>query len=173
MTGGGRLWFGQRRCPNRECRAHVFVVMDTPPHVILSYPPERIDFDPKDIPKPIVDVLDEALTCQAAGAFTGAAMLVRKTLEHICDDRGAAGSNLKDRLTALRNTVILPPPLFDALDNLRLLGNDAAHIEAKAYNNVGQDEVSAAVILVKEVLKGVYQYDALLKQLTALRKPTP
>ena len=43
--------------------------------------------------------------------------------------------------------VTLPVELFDAMDHLRLLGNDAAHIEAQTYDTVGKDEVEAGVEL--------------------------
>lgn len=57
-----------------------------------------------------------------------------------------------------------------ALDSLRLLGNDAAHVAAKNYNGVGRDEVEAAVDLTKEILKAIYQYNDLLAKLNALKK---
>jgi len=37
------------------------------------------------------------------------------------------------------------------------LGNDAAHVEAKAYDNTGKDEAELAIELAKELLKAVYQ----------------
>jgi hypothetical protein len=53
-----------------------------------------------------------------------------------------------------------------------LLGNDAAHIEAKTYQSVGEPEVRIAIDLAKELLQGAYQYKALLSQLTSLQKTT-
>ena len=54
--------------------------------------------------------------------------------------------------------------------SLRLLGNDAAHVESKTYNDIGKNEVEVGIALAKEVLKAVYQYDSLLGQLNALKK---
>ena len=59
------------------------------------------------------------------------------------------------------------------MDELRLLGNDAAHIEAKVYEQIGHDEVEAAIDLTKEILKAVYQLDGLVKRLTGLRSAGP
>lgn len=42
---------------------------------------------------------------------------------------------------ALGDKVILPPELLAGLQNLPLLGNDTAHIEARAFARVGEDEV--------------------------------
>jgi hypothetical protein len=52
-----------------------------------------------------------------------------------------------------------------------LLGNDAAHIEAKTYATIGEPEVRVAIDLTKELLKGAFQYKGLLGRLTSLQKP--
>ncbi len=96
--------------------------------------------------------------------------MVRKTLEELCRDRSATGSNLKERIKQLGTKVILPQELLEGLDDLRLLGNDAAHIESQEYDKVGQEEVEVGIELAKEVLKAVYQYSALLSRLRALKK---
>ncbi|TPW00032.1 MAG: hypothetical protein USCAAHI_00532 [Beijerinckiaceae bacterium] len=43
----------------------------------------------------------------------------------------------------------LPQELLDGADHLRLLGNDAAHIEAKTYQSIGEPEVRIAIDLTK------------------------
>ena len=93
-----------------------------------------------------------------------------ETLELLCSDRGAQGGNLKERITALGTKVVLPAELLAGLDDLRLLGNDAAHIESKEYDQVGQEEVEVGIEFTKEVLKAVYQYSSLLTRLRALKK---
>ena len=96
--------------------------------------------------------------------------MVRKTLEELCKDRGAEGGNLKARIASLEGKVVLPRELLEGLDDLRLLGNDAAHIESQTYDRVGKNEVELAVDLTKEVLKAVYQYAGILARLKALKK---
>ena len=96
--------------------------------------------------------------------------MVRRTLECLCEDREATGATLKDRIKSLKRKIILPDELFEALDNLRLLGNDAAHIESKDYENVGKDEVAVAIELTKEILKATYQYVSLLNKLKSFKK---
>ena len=97
--------------------------------------------------------------------------MVRKTLEELCRDRGAAGGSPKERIKALGTKVVLPQELLDGLDDLRLLGNDAAHIESQEYTNVGKEEVEIGIEFAKELLKAVYQYSALLSRLRALKRP--
>jgi hypothetical protein len=167
----GGVLLGQRCCPNPECHAHVFLAYDaTQRRVLVSYPAERIDFDPANIPPTILKPLNEAVTCHANACFVAAAIMVRKTLEELCHDRGAGGNDLKARIQSLQTKVVLPKELFDGLDDLRLLGNDAAHVESRVYDNVGQQEVEVALEFTKEVLKAVYQYSALLARLRSLKK---
>lgn len=97
-------------------------------------------------------------------------MLIRKTLEAVCEDRSAVGKNLKERIADLKGKVTLPTALFEAMDHLRLLGNDAAHIEAKSYDEVGKAEIMAGIELSKEIIKATYQHKSLLEKLLALKK---
>jgi hypothetical protein len=169
---GGNTYLGHRFCPNLSCAIHLFVA-HLGGKILISYPPERLDFDATDVPRPVTTALDEAITCHANECFTAAAIMVRKTLEELCRDRGAHGSNLKDRIRDLGTKVILPIELMDGLDDLRLLGNDAAHFESHAYDNVGKEEIETGIEFTKEVLKAVYQYKALLQRLQKLKKAPP
>lgn len=172
QSPNGCYFAGQRCCPNPECRAHVFFVSSPGDgdKVVASYPPERIDFDSTDIPQSVVNSLEEAIACHASQCFIAAAIMVRKTLEELCRDQGAQGSNLRQRIRDLGTKVILPKELLGALDELRLLGNDAAHVESQAYEKVGKEEVEIGIEFAKEVLKAVYQYSTLLSRLQGLKK---
>lgn len=121
------------------------------------YPAERIDFDATGIHTQIISTFEEAITCQANQCFIACAIMVRKTLELLCDVQGAKGSNLKERIKALGMVAVLPPDLLNGLDELRLLGNDAAHIESQVFNQVSKEEVDVAIEFTKDVLKAIYQ----------------
>jgi hypothetical protein len=56
------------------------------------------------------------------------------------------------------------------LDDLRLLGNDAAHVEAKVFEEIGENEIQVSIEFTIEILKAVYQYEGLLNKLRGLRK---
>jgi hypothetical protein len=169
-VGGRRHTAGQRRCGNPECRAHLFVVFGGSGRVLTTYPPETIDFDASDLPARVVEAFEEAVKCHAQQCFIASAIMVRKTLEEICADRGATGQNLKQRIEALGTSVVLPQALLDGLDDLRLLGNDAAHLESRVYEKVGADELQVAIDVAKEILKATYQYEGLMRRLRALQK---
>jgi Domain of unknown function (DUF4145) len=168
---GGQLLFGQRRCPNPACHKHVFIIIDAG-RVAVAYPPERLDFDSTNIPIAVKNAFEEAIACHSQQCFVASAIMVRKTLEELCSDKGATGDNLKERIQALGKHIVLPRELLAGADNLRLLGNDAAHIESQEYQQVGKEEVELAIEFAKELLKSTYQYSSLLKKFDALKKGT-
>ena len=171
LNMNGEYSCGQRYCPNPRCRGHLFIVfrMNKP---AVAYPPIKLDFDPKNIPDKIQTTFEEAITCHAIGCFVASAIMVRRTFEEVCADRGAKGNNLKERIADLRSKIVIPSELLDAMDELRILGNDAAHIEAKDYESVSKEEATIAIEFTKEILKSLYQYTSLLGKLKSL-KQTP
>jgi uncharacterized protein DUF4145 len=167
--GFSPFFAGARRCPNLECAGLVQVVLRSNA-VIESFPPEIIDFDSTNLPPNILSSLEEAIKAQAAACYRASALMIRRTLEELCDDKKAVGSDLKKRLASLSGSVVIPKELLDAADELRLLGNDAAHINAKDYDKIGPEESKLAIELAKELLKAVYQYASLVDRLKALKK---
>lgn len=162
--------FGHRRCPRTECYAYILVVYRGLGEVVTSFPAEVIDFDASGLPDEVRETLEEAIQCHAHECYRAAAIMVRRTLEVVCADRKATGKDLRDRLSALGNNVILPKELLDGLDALRLLGNDAAHVESQTYMAVGKEEVEVGLAVAKEVLKAVYQLSELVDRLNALKR---
>ncbi|MCC6549711.1 MAG: DUF4145 domain-containing protein [Ignavibacteriaceae bacterium] len=167
----GQFSFGQRRCPDPQCATHVFVVYEMPYRKLLnSYPVELIDFDQEGLPESIVHFFNEALTCFSESCYYASALMIRRTLEEICDLNGATGKTLNDRIDQLKTKATLSPEIFESLHVLRMLGNDAAHVKSKDFENIGKEELEAAIELVKVILKAVYQNVSLLKRLKALQK---
>lgn len=165
----GTRKFGLRLCPNHQCQSVIFVVQEGKD--VFALPPEVLDFDGTNLPPDILSSLEEAIRCHAATCYRAAALMVRRTLEELCDDKNAVGNNLKARIVALSAVAIVPSELLAAADELRILGNNAAHIEAKDYDQIGKEESELAIELAKELLKAVYQYTSLVARLTALKKP--
>lgn len=163
------MFAGIRICPNPECNAPVFVILRNR-ELFKAFPPEVIDFDATKIPPTIQQSMEEAIKCHSNECYRASALMVRRMLEEICADREASGDNLQARIKALRSTVIIPDELLQAADELRILGNDAAHVEAKIYDKIGKEEAEIAVELGKELLKAVYQYSALVERLRALKE---
>src|SRR6202035_5823211 len=109
---------GLRRCPDPNCQALVFFVIQDG-KIVESFPAETIDFDATNIPATVQNSFEEAIKCHGQSCFVASAIMVRKTLEELCRDRNATGANLKERIKALGTKVVLPQELLDGLDDLR------------------------------------------------------
>lgn len=64
----------------------------------------------------------------------------------------------------------MPAALLTAAQDIRLLGNDAAHLESQVYEQVGGGEVELALDLTVELLKATYQYADLVARLSAFKR---
>ena len=160
---------GQRRCPNDQCHAHIFFIYQGT-ELKATFPPQRIDFDKEGVPVKVLNAFEEAITCHAQECYIASAIMIRRTLEEICEDRGGSGDTLKQRIEALSDKILVPKELLEGMDLLRILGNDATHVKAKVFTDIGDDQVSAGIEFTKEILKAVYQYKHLLKRLKSLKK---
>jgi hypothetical protein len=166
----GDITVGHRRCPNPECSAHVFIVRHHL-EILATYPARRITFDRGGIPERVLAALDEAITCHANQCWMAAGMMIRKTLEEICADQKAEGKDLNARIEALEKSLVLPRKLLAGMHHLRILGNDAAHVEIRHFQAVSQKEIEVAIEFTQTILRAVYQYDTLLRRIEELRVP--
>jgi hypothetical protein len=170
-TGSNSNAYGIRRCPNQNCFGQLFFVYNTRNNEILvTYPANTIDFEKENIPVSVLIAFQEAVISHSNNCFIASAIMIRKTLEEICHDRGAKGKTLFNRLEDLGEKIVIPNELRIGMQDLRLLGNDAAHIESNTFNEVGKEEVEISIEFTKEILKAVYQYENLLAKLKSLKK---
>ena len=65
--------------------------------------------------------------------------------------------------------IVIPRELLEGMQELRLLGNDAAHIESQTFNEIGKNEIEISIEFTKEILKAVYQYESLLDKIRSLK----
>lgn len=163
-------YFGSRKCPNPKCMGHIFVIIDATGDLLYTVPSRRISFDSERIPERIKAAFDEALVCQSNNCFISSAIMIRKTLEEICVDKETKGDNLFKKIENLKSAIVLPKDLIEGMHELRLLGNDAAHIEAQTFEQIGKEELEISIEFTKELLKAVYQYESLLEKLRSLKK---
>jgi hypothetical protein len=113
------------------------------------YPPtDRLAWN---TPEPIRAAYDEAAKCFGAGAFTACAIMCRKTLEGICDAKGAKKGNLMRRLEELKSSGLIDERLHEWADELRLGGNEAAH-------DVGTTVSAADARDIKDFTKAIVEY---------------
>jgi hypothetical protein len=175
VTSQPDVGVGLRLCPDETCGQLIYVVYlvrgdSTSQDVIFTSPAESLDFDSTNLPDNVLNALSEAGTCFTSGSYVASAIMIRKTLEEICRDRKVTGDNLQEKIAALSSSVVVPQELLNGLDNLRLLGNDAAHVKSQTFNQVGKEEVEISFEVVKEFLKAIYQYNSLIERLEALKQ---
>ncbi|MGV1049195.1 MAG: TetR family transcriptional regulator [Solirubrobacterales bacterium] len=91
-------------------------------------------------------------------------------VEAVCSHQGAEGDGLYKRIENLGQKITLPKGMIDSLHNLRLLGNDAAHVESRDYEEIGQAEVDTAIKVTKLILEATYQMQSILGELEALKR---
>jgi hypothetical protein len=96
----------------------------TEPTVI--YPQSDLRVNPK-APPDIQRALQEGIVCYNAHAFTAAAIMCRKTLEGVCMAHGIAEKSLDRSLKKMAESDLIDKRLFDWSDQLRIVGNEAAH----------------------------------------------
>lgn len=165
-------FLGIRKCPNEKCNGHLFFISDDNKNILLTSPSETIPFDKKNIPNKVQVAFEEAIKCHSNSCYIASAIMIRKTLEEICIERGTTAKNLKGKLQELGGKILIPQELLAGMTELRLLGNDAAHIEAQTFSEIGKEEIEISLDFAKEILKAVYQYEDLLQKLRKLKEKT-
>lgn len=162
---------GFRRCANDDCHGHLFFIYSRIENkLLITYPYRKLYFDRVKIPDKIANIFDEALQCYSNNCFTASAMMIRKTLEAICEDFNSPGNYLFEKIENLKRTIILPKELLDSMNEIRLMGDDADHIQSSAFNDIDEKEVEISIEFTKELLKAVYQYKHLLEKLKQIKK---
>lgn len=52
---------------------------------------------------------------------------------------------------------------------MRILGNDAAHVESQVYKEIGREKVELAIRFTIELLKALYQVKKLVEDIKKLK----
>ena len=89
-------------------------------------PPAHTLIKGNPIPSKILNIYEEIwpLRHKAPNAFAGQ---IRRAIEYICDDRGAIGKTLYDKINDLAQKNILPSVLLDMTSVLKDVGNIGSH----------------------------------------------
>jgi hypothetical protein len=101
------------------------------------------------VPQPLRDAFSEAQTCFRAKAYTAAAIMCRKTLEGVTKHQGIAARDLSKALQKMRDTRVIDERLYAWADQLRAIGNDAAHgVDLSISRDDAQDALDFTEALV-------------------------
>lgn len=105
-----------------------------------------------EVPFGICSVYRETRSALCSNQPILAGIGIRAIVEAVCNDRGATGKNLEERIDNLATMKIVTEEGAKILHNLRFMGNDAAH-EVKAHK---VEELDIAFGVVEYLLHGVY-----------------
>jgi hypothetical protein len=166
---------GHRICPDESCFQHIAFVQEIDhalkkSSIVAIWPSSRLLFDTSKVPQSIQETFEEAVSCHAEHCYRAAAMMIRRTIEEVCGQQGITGAKLYEKIEGLKQRQTLSPALVDAMHAIRWLGNDAAHIEARTYEEVGHDEVELAIQATSKILEFLYQVEDLVGKLVGRTK---
>jgi hypothetical protein len=92
----------------------------------ILYPQTDFHINPV-IPDKLRESLIESVQCYRAKSYTATTIMCRRTLEGFCTIRGIKERNLASSIAKLKTEGIINEQLFEWANELRLLGNEAAH----------------------------------------------
>ncbi len=107
------------------------------------------------IPPGIRQSVMEARNCFEAGSYLATAVLVRRSIEGFCVDRGADQKTLHRALQDLVERQVIDARLLEWADGLRVLGNIGAHFTKES---VSKQDASDAIDLIEALLDHVYVF---------------
>lgn len=108
----------------------------------------------RDVPGEITAILQEAKTCFSAQCFRAAAVMARRTLEAIINDKGASGKNLYVGIKNLKDKDVIEKNLLEWASEIRLIGNSGAHFDP--IEDVSKDEAKTVIVFLEELVKFIY-----------------
>jgi hypothetical protein len=157
-----------RRCPacSGVCLAFMRGLEDKAKSLYEMWPKSKSEQvkEVPGMPDDVAKAIDQAIVNHAQGMLEPAAMMIRKAIELICEDVGATGGRLIDRIKSLKKLLILPDEIVDAMDEIRVFGNEGAHVFSRHYE-VSEKEVAIAIELVIEINRAIYSHRHLLTKL--------
>jgi hypothetical protein len=118
------------------------------------------------LPKDVSVVYDEARDSMAVNAFTGTELICRKILMHVAVEKGAGpGESFAKYVTHLEDQGYVTPPMKGWVDQIRKIGNAAAH----ELTPPDRRRAESTMMFTAELLRLVYEMEALTKKYTEAR----
>lgn len=119
------------------------------------------------LPEPVRRTFSSAQSCFETGNFESCVVMCRKCLEAMCVFLGAQNGVLAERLRSLRDSGRIESRLYEWADELRLVGNGAAHdVDIRILK---QDAVDS-LYFVEAILLYVFALDQRFRDFQARRQ---
>jgi hypothetical protein len=122
------------------------------------------------VPKKLQECFLEARTCYEARAYTASAIMCRRSLELLAVERGVAEKNLAQSLLKLKDNGDIDQRLYDWCNQLRLVGNEAAH---GVGSDTSQADAKDMTDLAEAIIDYVYVFQARYEEFRNRRSQQP
>jgi hypothetical protein len=132
------------------------------------YPPKEKQVNPE-LPQPIKNAYQEALSAFKAKAYTASAIMCRKTLEGICSVHGIQAKSLASAIKEMKSKGIIESRLFEWAEALRISGNEAAH---DVETTISAQDANDIVEFTDALLEYVFTFKDKFNEFIARRKKT-
>ncbi|MEU7945425.1 DUF4145 domain-containing protein [Micromonospora taraxaci] len=120
------------------------------------------------IPEDLRREAEEARSCYQAKAYTASVVMVRRTLEGVCQQHEVKDRPLAKALKKMFDLGHLDARFLEWSDELRVLGNEGAHFTGKP---VTREDAKDALELAEAMLDYIYVLSARFAQFKARRQP--
>ena len=111
-----------------------------------------------DIPRSIASAYREAVRAYHSGCYRAAAVMARRTLEAVTEQKGEPKGPLVKRLKNLVSSQRIDPSLESWSREIRLVGNAGAHFDP--INNVSKEDADDIISFIRQILRFLYEIPA-------------
>ena len=112
----------------------------------------------------------EARKCFDAKAYTATVVMVRRTLEGVCADKGVQERILARSLEKMHADGLLDPRLLEWAQALRVVGNEGAHFTGR---QVSREDASDSLAFSEAMLDYLYVLSAKFEEFKQRRTSRP
>lgn len=165
FAGDSRGVHDLKKCP--QCDEVIHFIDEDPQYPIKKFSITKYNTD---IPKSVREDMVEADTCIKLNLYKAASIMLRRTMENICFNKD---HKIKGDLIDKINTVLLNyPDLRTIAHEIRIIGNEGTHIEARVYSEINALEVTTARKFIETLNNVLFITPADILKLSKNKKPT-
>lgn len=135
-----------------------------------------------DVPEAVARDASEAHLCLSVDAVRAAVVMARRIVQGVAIEKGATRGTLQMQIDWLRNQEIITAQMHGLAHELRLIGNEGAHVDPPTSSTVNSDpddeelpldltreDATEVLELMDSILNYVYQQPAKLQRIREKR----
>lgn len=120
-------------------------------------------------PDNINEDLYEAQLCNAVGARKACVVMCRRALEQVCNEKGAVGRTLHNKIENLYQNGYISSDEFNLFNEIRFFGNYGAHPNNDLLGDVIEEDSSLVLEVTLHSVRHIYEIPEKLRRLRARR----